>query len=717
MRLLFRALLALALSVTLAVPVTACTASDPGAPGAEAVFTPADKQGFGTARSELSPVWFTLGRTGMTEVFYPDLSTPAVRELQLIVSDGTGVPQRFQDVEVRTEQYDERSLTLRQSATGRGWSASLTYVTDPQRATVVADVELRSLSGRPLQIFTYYDPSLTREGKDDTAATVGDALVASDGSAASALVVDPGFTATSNGYLGTSDGWSDLAGDGTLDWRYSQAGPGNVVQTGQLNIDGLARQHTTLALGFGAHRNEALATARATLRQGFSATAKSYADGWRNYLQGLHSPAAVRGDQRLYTTSLMVLAATEDKRHPGAFIASPSMPWAFGFDRQVAKEFGSYALVWPRDLYHVASAMLTAGDRAAADRALDYMLRVQQRPNGHLPQNTRVDGTPFWTSVQLDETAAPMLLAWLLGRTDNSTLDSLRQAAEFLVNFRKDTNAAPWSEQERWENHSGYSPATIASAVAGLVCLAELLNRAGDTAGAEHYLTIADRWQSRVEEWTATRTGPLSDRPYYLRLTKDGQPDRGTTYSLGDNNPGQIDQRAVVDPSFLELVRLGVKPATDPVVRNTLAVTDQHLATTTPAGWFWHRFTNDGYGERADGGPWNINQPTPHRTYGRLWPIFAGERGEYDLLAGDPHSATRSLQAIAATAGSARLLPEQVWDDRSPAPDRARPGTGTTSATPLAWTHAQYIRLAWSIDAGHPVEQPTVVACRYTTTC
>ena len=711
---LFSALLVVALSATLSGSPAAHAAPAPGAPGSEAVFTPADKQGFGTARSDRSPVWFTLGRTGMTEVFYPDLSTPAVRELQLIVSDGTGAPQRMQDVEVRTEQYDERSLTLRQTATGRGWSASLTYVTDPQRATVVAEVELRSLSGRPLQVFAYYDPSLTREGNDDTAVTVGDALVASDGSAASALVADPGFTATSNGYLGTSDGWTDLAADGTLAWRYSQAGPGNVVQTGQLDVDGLGRRRATLALGFGADRDEALATARSTLRQGFTATAKSYADGWRDYLEGLRSPAAVGDDQRFYTTSLMVLAATEDKRHPGAFIASPSMPWAFGFNRKVAEEFGSYALVWPRDLYQVASAMLAAGDRAAADRALDYMLRVQQRPDGHLPQNTRVDGTPFWTNVQLDETAAPMLLAWLLGRTDKSTLDSLRRAAEFLVNFRKGGNTAPWSEQERWENHSGYSPATIASAVAGLICLADLLKRAGDTAGAERYLTIADRWQSKVDEWTVTRTGPLSDRPYYLRLTQDGQPDQGTTYQLGDNNPGQIDQRAVVDPSFLELVRLGVKPASDPIIRNTLAVIDEHLATATPAGQFWHRFTSDGYGERADGGPWNIDQPTPHRTYGRLWPIFAGERGEYDLLAGDRHSATRALQAIAATAGSARLLPEQVWDDRPPAPDRARPGTGTTSATPLAWTHAQYIRLAWSIDAGHPVEQPTVVACRYT---
>jgi glucoamylase len=410
----------------------------------------------------------------------------------------------------------------------------------------------------------------------------------------------------------------------------------------------------------------------------------------------------------------MVLAASEDKRHPGAFIASPSMPWAFGSDRRLANGFGPYALVWSRDLYQIASAMLAAGDHAAADRALDYMLHAQQLPDGHLPQNTRVDGTAFWTSVQLDETAAPLLLAQLLGRTDKSVLDHLRRAAEFLVNYHQDGYTAPFSEQERWENHSGYSPATIASAVAGLVCLADLLLRAGDTVGAQHYLTIADRWQSSIEKWTVTNTGPHSSQPYYLRLTKDGQPDHATTYNLGDNNPGPIDQRAVVDPSFLELVRLGVKPATDPVILNTLAVIDKQLATTTPAGQFWHRFTNDGYGERADGGPWNVNQPTPQRTYGRLWPILTGERGEYDLLTGDKTAATQALNAIAATAGSARLLPEQAWDDHLPAPDHAHPGTATTSATPLAWTHAQYIRLAWSIDTGHPVEQPKVVVCRYT---
>jgi glucoamylase len=39
------------------------------------------------------------------------------------------------------------------------------------------------------------------------------------------------------------------------------------------------------------------------------------------------------------------------------------------------------------------------------------------------------------------------------------------------------------------------------------------------------------------------------------------------------------------------------------------------------------------------------------------------------------------------------------------------------SATPLAWTHAQFIRLAWSIDAGRPVERLSIVACRYAKRC
>jgi glucoamylase len=90
-----------------------------------------------------------------------------------------------------------------------------------------------------------------------------------------------------------------------------------------------------------------------------------------------------------------------------------------------------------------------------------------------------------------------------------------------------------------------------------------------------------------------------------------------------------------VDPSFLELVRLGIKSPKDAAVLNTLPVVDNQLGVMTPSGEFWHRYNFDGYGETRTGGPWTISQPNTFQTLGRVWPIFAGERGEYELAADD----------------------------------------------------------------------------------
>jgi glucoamylase len=688
------------LCVLMASPAVAETSGPPGAPGVNPGYLPADKQGFGTARPVGSPVWFTLGRGGMTETFYPDLSTPASRRLDFVVTDGESFVQRLSDVPVRTEQD---RLSFRQIATGRGWTATVTYVTDPARASVLAGFELRS--NRPLRSYVLYEPTLSAKGSDDQGRSMGDALVASDGSSASALVARPSFSATSTGYLGTSDGWSDLSRHRGLTARYPQAGPGNLGQTGQLAVDGVRDRNAVVVLGYGTDGQRALATAQASAQQRFETVRRTYVHGWNEYLRGLKTPASAQ--RALYDSSLLVLAASEDKRNRGAFIASPSEPWAFGTNPEISPTPGPYHLVWPRDLYQIATALIAAGDHSAAHRTLDHLIGVQQ-PDGHFAQNTTVSGRPYWTSIQLDESALPIVLAWQLDRRDARSVAMVRRAADFIIGYRQDGFAAPWSQQERWENQSGYSPGTIAATIAGLVCAADLIERSGDTATAQRYRSIADDWAARVESWTVTSNGPHSPKPYYLRLTKDGQPNQGTAYNPGDNYPGTVDQRTQVDPSFLELVRLGVKSPDDTVIRNTVAVVDRVLGERTPNGQFWHRFTNDGFGERADGGPWDIDGV---RTYGRLWPIFAGERGEYELLAGHRSAAKARLGAMADTANAGMMLPEQVWDRR--APSGKRPGTPTTSATPLAWAHAQYVRLAWSVDAGRPVQQPAVVADRY----
>ena len=268
----------------------------------------------------------------------------------------------------------------------------------------------------------------------------------------------------------------------------------------------------------------------------------------------------------------MVLAGLEDKTYRGAGIASPSMAWVWGM---LPGYSGPYHLVWSRDLYQVATAQIAAGDRAAAERALDYLWTRQQADDGCFPQNSNLDGSPHWDGLQLDEVADPVLLAWQLGHTDANTWSHVERAIDCII------KEGPTS-QERWENTMDwYSPATIA---------AEIAERNGKSAVAADYRARADDWQRRVEGWTRTTNGPLSSKPYYLRLTTDGNANAGTTYTIGDGGP-TIDQRRVVDPSFLELVRLGVKPADDPAIRSTLPVVDRELGVKTPRGQFWHRYT------------------------------------------------------------------------------------------------------------------------------
>ena len=262
------------------------------------------------------------------------------------------------------------------------------------------------------------------------------------------------------------------------------------------------------------------------------------------------------------------------------------------------------------------------------------------------------------------------MLAWQLGRRDAGTYAHVKAAVGCLL------ANGPQTPQERWENQGGYSPATIAAEIAGLVTAADLARANGDTASAAAWDSTADDWQSKVDGWTATSNGPYSSQPYYLRLTKDGNPNAGTPYDLGDSGPQQVDQRKITDPSYLELVRLGVKPASSPTIRNTLGVVDGQLGVDTPNGRFWHRYNFDGYGEKKDGSNWDINQPInpgedwiDNSTIGRIWPIFAGERGEYELAAGDRAAARGRLASMAR--------------DRRPGPHDRRAGLGPVPALGL----------------------------------
>lgn len=696
------ALTSLVVVALLAVIPPAHADPAPGAPGIASAWTTGTKQGLGTSTTTGSKVWYTLGQGIAHEVYYPQADVPNVQDLQFIVTDGASFTDEEKVATTHAVRLaDDDSLTYEQVNTDKDgrYRITKTYVTDPARATMLVRTRFEQLSGtEPLQLYAPYNPSLAGSGMGDTGAAVNGQLRGSDGSVASALASSTGFAQTTNGYSGTSsDGFRDLTANHRLTSTYDTADqPGNLVQTAKIDVD---RDTTfTLALGFGGTRDQAGSNAAASLAAGWTAVAGEYQDGWHSYVASLAPvPDSVTGDLReQYLASVMSIKAHEDKTWRGAFVASLTHPWGDATNADQCCPHGYHA-VWARDLYQMATASLAAGDRAAAERALDYLLNVQRRPDGSYPQNTRLDGTPVWHGLQLDQVAFPTILARQLGRTDAQTYAKLKPSAEFIA------HNGPTTPQERWEEAAGYSPSTLAAEIAALVCAADIATANGDQGAADYYLAVADEWQRNVERWTYTTTGTLASHGYYERIDGSGDPNDNAQLTIA-NGGGTWWEKDVVDAGFLELVRLGVKRADDPHIVNSLSTVDSTIRVAAPQGDIWYRYNHDGYGETSDGRPYT------GAGIGRLWPVLSGERGQYELAAGRP--AAKYLATMAGSAAAGRQIPEQVWD-RADAHGFTF-GQPTGSATPLSWAHGQFVRLASNISAGRNLETPSVVADRYT---
>ena len=678
----------------------------PGAPGKDAHWPNAAKQGFGTANSVRSKVWFTLADGALTEVYYPTLDVPNVQTLQFVIVMPDGkVETESEDTTHSVEVLDSfRSLSFQQENNAKSGAYTITkrYVSDAERSSVLVDVNFHwNVTGQcKCSLYVYYDPSLNNGGMHDSAWVNGAWLVASDADKASALTsIDYGLDGQTNGYLGISDGLTQLRRSGRIS-RYLRADNGNVVQMARVRVPfGTARstERFTLLLGFGRTPDEAISNGQASVRKGFAAARTEYERSWHAYVATL--PTVAPKYQRQFNMAAMVLKGLGDKTYRGAFIASPSIPWGGGPNANEPTISGYHA-VWSRDLYQVATAFYAMGDHATANRALDYLFRMQQKPDGSFPQNTWVDGRPIGGGLQMDEIAFPLILAYQLGRTDRNTwLKHIKPAADFIIRH------GPATGQDRWEEKSGYSPATIAAEVAGLVCAAHIARIHGYKESTQSYLKTADNWARNVERWTATTSGKFGDGNYYLRITENDNPNDGAKIEINSGG-GTYDEREIVDAGFLELVRLGIKSADDPLVVKSLAVVDRITKIETPGGAGWYRYNHDAYGERPDGGPYDGRTGN-----GRLWTLLTGERGEYELARGERLLARKQLDAIMAFANTGMMIPEQVWNRSFGL--AYSPGSGTGSATPLAWSMAQFMRLAMNLKAGRNLETPRVVAARY----
>lgn len=679
----------------------------PAAAWRHPVWSTARKSCVGTALGS-GKIWFTTGRGIVTEVFYPRIDIPQIRDLGFIVADDQGFWQELKALpEPRLEMEDPLvPLPIIHHHHDR-FDFTLKICADPERDVLLLDFHLEGDAAlRPYLLCS----ARLGEDAENNCAWVGDwegrpVLWAEQGPFGLALTCRnadgyPALERCTVGEVGASDLWQDFHQNGRMQWAYQEAGPGEVALAGRLPRQG------TLALGLGTSKEAAATNAWSSLAEGFQSRAADYSAGWNAWHQRHPThhcvsklPAAAKA---LYARSTNILKVHEDRTFPGAMVASLSVPWGESSDSR-----GGYHLVWSRDLVESAGALLALGAATEARHVLTYLISTQQA-DGHWLQNQWLGGKPFWQGVQLDETGFPVLLASALREAQMlenvAVTDMTTRALHFIV------HEGPVTGQDRWEEDGGVNLFTLAVAIAALVEGAGFLGgKAGDCA-----LMLADYWNARLEEWTFAHDTDLARRfqvaGHYVRiipediLVQDGAQKEWVLIKNRAHDP-HLSAGEQVANDFLQLVRYGLRSADDPHVTASVKVMDGLLRTDTPCGPVWHRYNGDGYGEHADGSPFDGT------GIGRGWPLLVGERGHYALAAGE--DAVPYINAMAAMTGNSGLLPEQIWESDAIPEKGLFPGHPSGSAMPLVWAHGEFVKLCHSAAQGRPVDRPAQTWKRY----
>ena len=723
-----------------------------GNPGVSPRWTSSLKDAVGMAYAGSSRIWFTCSHGILNEIYHPTIDRPQVRDMGFLVTDGeTFVHEEKRDLVTTFEYIDPDALGVRyvnRDPDGR-YSLTKEIICDPHHSVVLTRVRLEGSEDflLRLKIYALLAPHLDGGGAGNSARVVDLAghkvLLAWKNDSSLVMTASCGFSRVSCGFVGASDGWQDLMQNFKMDWEFGSATNGNIAVMGEVDLlcahpldnglggnseedsatDGSGARATyagaagvrefTLTIGIGQGHHTALQKTMGALCIKFAEQRDRFIEQWQRAAHPENFAGKARDGGTLARISQAVLLAHEDKSYAGAFVASASIPWG---QSKGDDDLGGYHLVWTRDMVQTATALVACGRAETALRALIYLACTQQ-PDGGFAQNFWINGDPYWDGKQLDEVAFPLILAWRLWKAnvlgDVQNFAFAERAAGFLVRH------APITQQERWEENSGYSPSTLAAVVTGLVCAAEISRAYEATEFAVFLEEYADWIEGHLEDWTVTNNGVLHPtvKRYYMRIRP---PECGEAYAhegcgkemvhLENRPPGtqtDFEARAIIDAGFLELVRYGVRRADDPLIVDSLKVVDLVLKRDLPQGPGWLRYNGDGYGQRPDGGPYET------WGQGRVWPLLTGERAHYELAAG------RNIDSLIKTfeqfANCGQLLPEQVWDEADRPELGLKMGRAAGSAVPLVWAHSEYLKLLRSVADGKVFDRIDPVYQRYST--
>ncbi|MGH6737039.1 MAG: glycoside hydrolase family 15 protein [Methyloceanibacter sp.] len=651
-----------------------------------------------------SRLWFTIAQGIVTEVYYPRIDIPQIKDLGFIIADDKGFWVELRRLNAYTITLPKPGVPAAEIIHRHPrFTFTLEVCASQSRDTLLMRYSLEGDAS--LKPYALLAARLGDDARNNVASSATHdgrhVLWAEQGPFAIALsAVDQtgtdGFGRRSVGCLEVSDGWQDFNKNGRMTWEYDSAGPGAVTLMGELTRRG------TLALGLAGTKEAASTLSVSVLMDDFDEEWTNYCRDWEEWL-GTCRRATFGGkiDERLALSAAM-LKVHQDRTYRGATVASLSVPWG---DTSTSR--GGYHLVWPRDLVETAGALVAVECYRDARDVLRYLIATQQE-DGHWFQNQWLGGRAFWQGVQLDEAAFPILLVSLLHERDAldgiPVTDMIKRAVGFVCRHGPSTN------QDRWEENSGLNSFTLAVAIASLVEGSVFL----DGAAKEHALRVADYWNAQIEAWSFVRGTSLAGQAgvngYFVRTVP---PDFLTgTRDLNEIVPiknlpydPRLPASDQVSTDCLQLVRYGLRAANDPSIAETVKVIDHLLETDTPSGPVWHRYNHDGYGEHDDGTGFNGT------GRGRGWPLLTGERGHYALSAGE--DITPYLEAMMAMSSPLGLIPEQIWDS-SPIPACGLvPGKPSGSAMPLVWAHAEFCKLCHSLAQGRPVDRPAATWARY----
>ena len=696
------------------------TATPPGAPGVDPRWTSSAKSGVGKSVNPSSDVIFTLSHGILNEVYFPREDLACIRDMEFIVTDGKDFfseEKRDTDHEIKWIKEGVPAFHILNTCKEKKYSIEKEVITDPLRDVVLQKIKFTALPGNESTKFRLYAilaPHISNKGFENDGWT-GDhkgvpMVFANRDGISLAIASSTGFLKRSVGYVGTSDGFTDLKENKKMTWEYERADSGNIALTAEIDIS--TTKEFVFVISFGIKATDAAHRAVATLLDGFEKAKERYIAGWDQFQNELKNIDEENSSQ--FTNlrkSATVLRLHQTTVFPGGVVASISIPWG---QMKGDDDIGGYHLVWPRDLVESATGFSALDSEDQVYQILNYLMSIQEE-DGKWSQNSWLNGRPKWTGLQMDEIALPISLVDMYH--DNYTLEpdkmkrywiGIKKAISVLI-----TNG-PSSQQDRWEEESGLTAFTLATEITGLLGAAHLAKINNEPAIAKYCLETADYWNENIENWTYITETPLSKKAgvdgYYMRINPTHQPAEEVKDDIiyiknRTKKKGKMHLHELICVDALALVRFGLRAADDPKILNTVKLIDDTLKVETPHGPCWHRYVNDGYGEDEEGNPYSDSGD----GIGRAWPLLTGERAHYEIAAGNIKGANELLKTMDGFANNG-LLPEQIWDTDD-IPDKGLYlGKYTGSAMPLTWAHSEYIKLCRSIkdkrifDMSHQTE-------------